>query len=51
VKGRATNADKLGYRVSLSFPAPQQGPFFLGASSHFGLGLFVPRPVASDRLE
>jgi CRISPR-associated protein Csb2 len=42
VKGRATNADKLGYWVSLSFPAPRQGPFFLGASSHFGLGLFVP---------
>jgi hypothetical protein len=40
--GRATNADKLGYRVSLSFPAPVQGPFFLGASSHFGLGQFVP---------
>jgi CRISPR-associated protein Csb2 len=42
VKGRTTNADKLGYRVSLSFPAPRQGPFFLGASSHFGLGQFVP---------
>jgi hypothetical protein len=42
LKGRATNADKLGYQVSLSFPAPVQGPFFLGASSHFGLGQFVP---------
>jgi hypothetical protein len=42
LKGRATNADKLGYWVSLSFSAPRQGPFCLGASSHFGLGLFVP---------
>src|ERR1017187_468453 len=51
LKGRATNADKLGYRVWLSFPTPGQGPFFLGASSHFGLGLFVPRSVTGDGLE
>lgn len=42
-KGHRTNADKLGYSVRLAFSSPTQGPFFLGASSHFGLGLFEPK--------
>lgn len=37
-----TNHDKLGYRVTLTFREPVSGPVSLGASSHFGLGLFVP---------
>jgi CRISPR-associated protein Csb2 len=41
-RGDATNADKIGYRVRLTFSTPTQGPFFLGASSHFGLGVFEP---------
>jgi CRISPR-associated protein Csb2 len=41
-KGYRTSADKLGYRVRLAFSSPTQGPLFLGASSHFGLGLFAP---------
>jgi CRISPR-associated protein Csb2 len=38
-----TNADKLGYRLKLTFSSPTQGPLFLGASSHFGLGSFEPK--------
>jgi hypothetical protein len=41
-KSRGTSADKLGYRVKLAFLSLAQGPFILGASSHFGLGLFAP---------
>jgi CRISPR-associated protein Csb2 len=37
-----TNNDKLGYTVKLTFSEPVKGPISLGASSHFGLGLFVP---------
>jgi CRISPR-associated protein Csb2 len=37
-----TNADKLGYRVTLTFREPVTSPVSLGASSHFGLGFFVP---------
>lgn len=37
-----TNKDKLGYTVKLTFSEPVTGPVSLGASSHFGLGLFVP---------
>ena len=37
-----TNNDKLGYTVKLTFIEPVKGPISLGASSHFGLGLFVP---------
>lgn len=51
LKGHATNADKLGYWVSLSFPSPTQGPLFLGVSSHFGLGQFVPRSIPGRRSE
>jgi len=40
--GRRTNADKLGYHVTLAFPTPTRGPWFLGNSCHFGLGVFVP---------
>lgn len=38
----ATNDDKRGYRVRITFSQPQHGPIFLGNSCHFGLGLFVP---------
>ena len=38
----ATNAERRGYRVSLTFDMPVCGPISLGHSSHFGLGLFVP---------
>jgi CRISPR-associated protein Csb2 len=37
-----TNNDKLGYTVKLTFSEPVKGPISLGASCHFGLGLFVP---------
>ncbi len=38
----ATNDDKRGYRVRITFTQPQKGPVSLGHSSHFGLGLYVP---------
>ena len=38
----ATNTDRRGYQVSLTFDTPVSGPISLGHSSHFGLGLFVP---------
>jgi len=34
---------KRAFEVEIAFPHPVPGPIFLGASSHFGLGLFVPR--------
>lgn len=37
-----SNCDKRGYLVTLIFDEPVIGPISLGASSHFGLGLFVP---------
>jgi CRISPR-associated protein Csb2 len=46
-EGERRNTDKLGYTVKLSFREPTQGPISLGASSHFGLGLFVP--AAAER--
>ena len=36
------NNDKLGYKVKLTFSEPVKGPISLGASCHFGLGLFTP---------
>lgn len=39
---RQPKADKLAYHVSVSFPTPIRGPLFLGASCHFGLGVFAP---------
>lgn len=41
--GSATNGDKRGYHVELTFTTPQHGPIALGNSCHFGLGLFVQR--------
>lgn len=41
-RNEQTNADKRAYRIRLQFDNPIQGPLFLGHSSHFGLGLFVP---------
>ena len=38
----ATNDDKRGYTVRITFSEPIKGPVFLGHSCHFGLGLFVP---------
>jgi len=40
-----TNNDKLGYTVKLTFSEPIKGPISLGASCHFGLGLFVPAKI------
>jgi hypothetical protein len=40
-RGR-TNNDKLGYVAKLRFSKPVGGPISIGASCHFGLGLFVP---------
>jgi CRISPR-associated protein Csb2 len=40
--GSATNDDKRGYQIKLTFTAPQRGPIALGKSCHFGLGLFAP---------
>ena len=37
----ATNTERRGYRVSLTFNGPVRGPIALGHSSHFGVGLFV----------
>ncbi len=37
-----TNISKLGYSVKIALGSAVKGPIFLGASSHFGLGLFVP---------
>ena len=37
-----TNNDKLGYAVRFNFSKPVAGPISLGASCHFGLGLFIP---------
>jgi CRISPR-associated protein Csb2 len=37
-----TNNDKLGSTLKLTFREPVSGPISIGASSHFGLGLFVP---------
>ena len=36
------NNERRGFRVSLKFERPVSGPIFLGHSSHFGLGLFIP---------
>jgi hypothetical protein len=44
-----TNNDKLGYMVKLTFGEPMKGPISVGASSHFGLGLFVPAAPERDR--
>jgi CRISPR-associated protein Csb2 len=44
-----TNNDKLGYTVKLTFCEPVKGPISVGASSHFGLGLFVPVAPEGDR--
>jgi CRISPR-associated protein Csb2 len=44
-----TNNDKLGYTVKLAFGEPVKGPISVGASSHFGLGLFVPAAPERDR--
>jgi CRISPR-associated protein Csb2 len=41
-RDKASNTDKLGYAVTLTFSEPVPGPFVLGQSCHFGLGLFVP---------
>jgi len=41
-KGGPSNMDKRGYNIKLAFASPMSGPLFLGASSHFGLGVFVP---------
>lgn len=38
----ATNDDKRGYTVHITFSEPIKGPVFLGHSCHFGLGLFIP---------
>ncbi|MFO1498635.1 MAG: type I-U CRISPR-associated protein Csb2 [Verrucomicrobiota bacterium] len=45
--GERTNNDKLGYTVKLSFREPAKGPISLGASCHFGLGLFVPSALVA----
>ena len=37
----ATNTERRGYHVQLTFNAPVRGPISLGHSSHYGLGLFV----------
>ena len=37
-----TNDDKRAYRIRLTFSKSVTGPLFLGHSSHFGLGLFIP---------
>ena len=37
----ATNTERLGHHVSLTFATLIRGPISLGHSSHFGLGLFV----------
>jgi CRISPR-associated protein Csb2 len=37
-----TSDDKRAFRIRLQFESSVQGPLFLGHSSHFGLGLFVP---------
>lgn len=53
--GAQTNNDKLGYVVRLVFQDAAWGPISLGASCHFGLGLFVPvtsspaGPAAQER--
>jgi CRISPR-associated protein Csb2 len=41
-RDKASNTDKLGYAVTLTFAEPVPGPLVLGQSCHFGLGLFVP---------
>jgi CRISPR-associated protein Csb2 len=43
-KRRAFLGDRRGYSIRLRFPEPVKGPFRLGHSSSFGLGLF--RPIA-----
>jgi len=43
-----TNNDKLGYTVKLTFSEPVKGPISLGASSHFGLGLFIPVDASAN---
>ena len=37
-----SNDDKRAYRIRIVFSDMIQGPLFLGHSSHFGLGLFIP---------
>lgn len=39
--GGHSNMDKRGYNIKLTFASPLSGPLFLGASSHFCLGVFV----------
>lgn len=44
----ATNDDKRGYALRLTFASPVSGPLCLGHSSHFGLGLFAAVPEAGE---
>jgi CRISPR-associated protein Csb2 len=46
---RRSNMDKRGYNLRLRFASPVSGPLFLGASSHFGLGVFVPAETRAAR--
>lgn len=41
-RAEKTNDDKRAFKIRLQFENPNEGPLFLGHSSHFGLGLFVP---------
>jgi CRISPR-associated protein Csb2 len=41
-RNEQTNDDKRAFRIRLRFEKSVKGPFFLGHSCHFGLGLFVP---------
>jgi len=41
-RGAATNTEKRGYRVQVTFSSAVHGPIALGHSCHFGLGLFIP---------
>jgi len=42
IRSRKNRSPLRGYGCILSFDEPVKGPFALGSSCHFGLGLFVP---------
>ncbi len=48
---RAFLGDRRGYSIRLTFREPVKGPLRLGHSSSFGLGLFRPARIESDRQE
>jgi CRISPR-associated protein Csb2 len=43
LRGRKGKPERGGYGCIVTFSEPVRGPFALGSSAHFGLGLFLPQ--------